>query len=44
MHVVLCPNLFGINENHLNNMLTVATGITDVISVHCYCDNSGNRH
>jgi hypothetical protein len=40
MQLVSCPNSSEINRNHQNDVLTVATGIVDSISVRYYCDNS----
>jgi hypothetical protein len=36
MQLIPCQNSLGINMNHRNNMLTLRTGIADVISVFCY--------
>jgi hypothetical protein len=39
MQQVSCPNLSGINLNHRNNVLIVATDISDIINARCYCDS-----
>jgi hypothetical protein len=44
IYLVTCPKLSIISRNHRNNVLTIATSITDVIGTHCYYDNSSKRH
>jgi hypothetical protein len=36
MQLVLCPNSYGINMNHRNNVPTVATNTNDVSNAHSY--------
>jgi hypothetical protein len=38
MKLIPYKNSSEINENHQNNVITVAMGIADIISIYYYCD------